>query len=77
MCCCDTSTIEGGTLAEEETAQALAFDPSHVRETEERRVLNLKAAYDLSKKAASTPGWTFFRVPTSAQDARSRPIIDN
>lgn len=53
-----TNTIEGGTLTEEETAQALALDPDQVREIEERRVLNLKAAYDLSKKAASTPGWS-------------------
>ena len=63
MCCCDTSTIEGGTLAEEETAQALAFDPSHVRETEERRVLNLKAAYTCRKRRPAPPAGLFFAFP--------------
>lgn len=53
-----TNTIEGGTLTEDETASALALDPRHVREVEQRRALNIKAAYDLSQKAASTPGWS-------------------
>ena len=53
-----TNTIEGGTLTEDETASALILDPSQVREVEQRRALNIKAAYDLSQKAASTPHWS-------------------
>ena len=52
-----TNTIEGGTLTEDETASALALDPGQAREVEQRRALNIKAAYDLSQKAAGTPGW--------------------
>lgn len=52
-----TNTIEGGTLSEDETAAALALDPAHVKETEQRRAVNIKAAYDLSKQAANVPGW--------------------
>lgn len=52
-----TNTIEGGTLTEDETARALSLDPGQVQEIEQRRALNIKAAYDLSQKAASTPGW--------------------
>ena len=66
MVLCSGHFLGQNHLAEEETTQALAVNPGHVRETEERRVLNLKAAYDLSKKAASTTGWSFFHVPTSA-----------
>lgn len=53
-----TNTIEGGTLTEDETASALALDPGKVQEVEQRRALNIKAAYDLSQKAANTPGWS-------------------
>lgn len=53
-----TNTIEGGTLTEDETASALALDPGQAREVEQRRALNIKAAYDLSQKAAGTPGWS-------------------
>lgn len=53
-----TNTIEGGTLTEDETADALALDPAQMREVEQQRVLNIKAAYDLSQAAAGTPGWT-------------------
>jgi Fic family protein len=53
-----TNTIEGGTLSEDETASALALNPAHVKETEQRRAVNIKAAYDLSKQAANTPGWS-------------------
>lgn len=53
-----TNTIEGGTLTEDETASALALDPDQAREVEQRRALNIKAAYDLSQKAAGTPGWS-------------------
>lgn len=52
-----TNTIEGGALSEDETATVLALDPSQVRNIEQRRAVNIKAAYDLSQKAATTPGW--------------------
>lgn len=52
-----TNTIEGGTLSEAETASALALDPGQVQEVEQRRALNIKAAYDLSQAVAGTPGW--------------------
>jgi len=52
-----TNTIEGGTLTEEETAATLDLDPSLVEEIEQRRVVNIKAAYDRARQAAGTPGW--------------------
>lgn len=52
-----TNTIEGGTLTENETASALALDPAQVQEVEQQRAINIKAAYDLSQRAAATPGW--------------------
>lgn len=52
-----TNTIEGGLLTEDETAQALALDPSQAREVEQQRALNIKAAYDLAQQAATTQGW--------------------
>jgi len=52
-----TNSIEGGTLSEQETGQALELDPAKVRDIEQRRALNLKAAYDLSRAAAATKGW--------------------
>lgn len=53
-----TNTIEGGTLTEDETAAALALDPTQVQEVEQQRAINIKAAYDLALQAAATPGWT-------------------
>lgn len=53
-----TNTIEGGTLSEDETASALALDPIQVKEIEQRRAVNIKAAYDLAQQATSTAGWT-------------------
>ena len=52
-----TNTIEGGTLTEEETATALRLTPDAVREVEQRRVMNIKAAYDHALQAASAPHW--------------------
>jgi Fic family protein len=52
-----TNSIEGGTLSEEETAAALNLDPNAVQAEEQRRALNIKAAYDLAREAAATPGW--------------------
>lgn len=53
-----TNTIEGGALSEAETARALALDPGQVQEVEQQRALNIKAAYDLSRAVAGTPGWS-------------------
>ncbi len=53
-----TNTIEGGTLTEDETAGALALDPGQVQEVEQRRALNIKAAYDLSQAVAKSSGWS-------------------
>ena len=52
-----TNSIEGGTLSEEETEEALQLDPAQVAEIEQRRVMNIKAAYDLARSAANRPGW--------------------
>jgi hypothetical protein len=52
-----TNTIEGGTLTEEETEQALDLDPAEVQEIEHRRALNIKAAYDISRRAAESGDW--------------------
>ncbi len=52
-----TNTIEGGTLTEEETATALMLAPDAIREVEQRRVANIKAAYDRALQATSVPGW--------------------
>ncbi len=52
-----TNTIEGGTLTEEETATALMLAPDAIREVEQRRVVNIKAAYDHALQAASAPDW--------------------
>jgi len=53
-----TNTIEGGTLTEDETATALNIDPALVKEVEQRRAVNIKAAYDLSQKMAARQDWS-------------------
>ena len=52
-----TNSIEGGTLAEEETQRVLDLDPAQVQEEEQLRAVNLKAAYDVAQQAATMPGW--------------------
>lgn len=52
-----TNSIEGGTLSEDETQRALDLGPSGVQDIEQRRVLNIKAAYDLARQAAAQPDW--------------------
>ena len=52
-----TNSIEGGTLSEEETQFALDLDPSGVQDIEQRRALNIKAAYDLARALAPRPDW--------------------
>lgn len=52
-----TNSIEGGTLSEEETQLALDLDPAGVRDIEQRRAVNIKAAYDLARSVAPNPDW--------------------
>ena len=52
-----TNSIEGGTLTEEETQLALDLAPAAVADVEQRRALNIKAAYDLARAASADPGW--------------------
>jgi Fic family protein len=52
-----TNTIEGGQLSEEETKAALDLDPEKVQAVQQRRVLNIRAAYELAQHQASAPGW--------------------
>lgn len=40
-----SNTIEGGALSESETEAALQLDPQQVKEIEQRRAINIKAAY--------------------------------
>lgn len=53
-----TNTIEGGNLTEVETEAALNIDPALVKEVEQRRAVNIKAAYDLSQQMAAKPDWS-------------------
>jgi Fic family protein len=52
-----TNTIEGGTLTEEETKDALDLDPAQVQAEEQRRAVNIKAAYAIAQKSAQDPHW--------------------
>jgi Fic family protein len=52
-----TNSIEGGTLTEEETSQVLDISPAMVKEIEKRRVVNIKAAYDLALLASNAKDW--------------------
>lgn len=52
-----TNSIEGGTLTEEETKDALALDPAQVQAEEQRRAVNIKTAYDIAQKSAQAPHW--------------------
>ncbi|WP_246262266.1 Fic family protein [Aromatoleum evansii] len=52
-----TNTIEGGALTEDETRAAMDLDPAQVQEIEQRRVLNIKAAYTRARQAALDPAW--------------------
>jgi hypothetical protein len=52
-----TNTIEGGALTEEETTAAMDMEPETIQGIEERRVVNIRAAYDEAQKASTTPGW--------------------
>lgn len=52
-----TNTIEGGELDEEETAAAIDLDPERVELEQQRRVLNIRQAYDAARQAAGQPDW--------------------
>lgn len=52
-----TNTIEGGTLTEEETKDALDIDPAQVQAEEQRRAVNIKTAYDLAQNSAQDLRW--------------------
>lgn len=52
-----TNSIEGGTLSEEETKDALDADPKDVEAQEQRRVVNIKRAYDLAQNLAQDFAW--------------------
>jgi Fic family protein len=52
-----TNTIEGGLLSEEETQVALDLDPKKVQAVQQRRVVNIRAAYELAQRDAAKPGW--------------------
>jgi len=52
-----TNSIEGGTLSEQETQEALDLDPSGVQDLERRRVLDIKAAYDLAGRTVTEADW--------------------
>ncbi|CAG0906717.1 unnamed protein product [Cyprideis torosa] len=52
-----TNSIEGGTLTEEETQAALDLSPSETQDTEQRRAINLKRAYELAQKSVADPDW--------------------
>jgi len=56
-----TNSIEGGALSEEETQLALDLNPDRVQDIEQRRALNIKAAYDLAREAAAQPNWRLDR----------------
>ena len=52
-----TNTIEGGTLTQEETAQAIGLLPEQIQNIEQKRAYNLKQAYDFIKKVSVEPNW--------------------
>lgn len=52
-----TNSIEGGMLSEDETKEALNLDPAEVQADEQRRVLNIKRAYDTALKSAQDQQW--------------------
>lgn len=57
-----TNTIEGGTLSEDETAEALMLAPGEIAEVEQRRAMNIKMAYEFAQNAASRTDWVLDRA---------------
>jgi len=58
-------------LTEDETAAALNVDPTLVKKVEQRRAVNIKAAYDLSQTMAAKPNWSL----NIADNAGERAIV--
>lgn len=52
-----TNSIEGGTLSEEETSELLETDPLLIKAIEQRRVVNIKAAYDIAQQVTPNANW--------------------
>ncbi|VAW46902.1 hypothetical protein MNBD_GAMMA04-2276 [hydrothermal vent metagenome] len=52
-----TNTIEGGELSEEETEKILEISSEQVQSTQQRRVLNIKHAYEYIQEVSSVDGW--------------------
>ncbi|CAH9018288.1 Fic family protein [Candidatus Nitrosacidococcus sp. I8] len=50
-------SIEGGTLSEEETQQTLTLSPKEIQTIHQRRIMNIKDAYDFIKERASKIDW--------------------
>ena len=52
-----TNSIEGGTLTEQETEQAIDLDPETIKNIEQRRAVNLKTAYNYAPSQAANPAF--------------------
>jgi len=52
-----TNTIEGGTLTEEETKEALDLDPKRVQAEEQQRAVNIKTAYGIAQESTQSIDW--------------------
>lgn len=52
-----TNSIEGGELNEQETEQVLALSPEQIQTIHQRRVVNIKNAYDFIRDVASQAHW--------------------
>ena len=52
-----TNTIEGGQLSENETEQALALSAEEIQSTQQKRVINIRNAYDYIREVSTGKGW--------------------
>ena len=52
-----TNSIEGGELNEQETEQVLGLSPEQIQTIHQRRVVNIKNAYDFIRDVASQVHW--------------------
>lgn len=73
-----TNTIEGGTLTKEETERILNLPPEAASKEEERRAINIKAAYDLALGAAQDKKWRLsvdyiHKIHSTITDGLSHP----
>lgn|GEM_PF-6086058 len=75
-----SNTIEGGALSESETEAALQLDSQQVKEIEQRRAINIKAAYDYAQLQAVQTGWvlsTAFILEVHRLICQDLPHSDN